>query len=60
MPSFGITIIIYGGLLTPFFGKKQVKKDKKKQPMKKWSTIGRLKEEENIQQDSPMVGRAQP
>jgi hypothetical protein len=35
-------------------------KDKKKQPMKKWSTIGRLKEEENIQQDSPMIGRAQP
>jgi hypothetical protein len=44
-----------GHVLTPFFWKKHVKRDKEEQLMKKQSAIGQLKEENNGQHDSLMV-----
>jgi hypothetical protein len=55
--------IIYsetGGQSSRFFGKKQVKRDNEKQSMIRDSAIGRLKEEENGQHNSPMVRGIQP
>jgi hypothetical protein len=48
------------GLLTPFFGKKQVKQGSREASDEKQRIIGQSKEEQSSQRDPSMVRRVQP